>query len=519
MKKNFKSPYVIGVDAGTQSVRTVIFDMEGKPVVFANKSYPTYFPKPGWAEQDVYDCWEAIVSTIKECITNSKIPKNEIIGIAVDGTASTVIPVDKDGTPLRRAILWMDSRAHRQAKKISNTNHPILKYVGGKESAEWMVPKCLWIKENEPEIFQKAQYITEITDWLTWKLSNNWTTSICSATCKSNYVSIKGGWDEKFFNAIDAEDILKKWPQKVLFMGDKVGELVPEVANELGLCPNITVGQSGVDAHVGMIGLGAVKPGKLAMILGSSTVHLVLSDKPYFDEGIWGPYPDAVTKGLWLMEGGQISSGSIVNWYKDNFAYKELCEANEKKINIFNILDKKAEVISPGSAGLIALDFWQGNRTPLRDPLLSGCIWGLRLHHKVEHILRAIYEGTSFGTRHILETFSKSGLNISEIYACGGGTRSSLWLQIHSDVCNLPIYLTKVEEASALGSAICAVVASGIYQSIDEATQKMVHIRQKIMPNVSNNNAYQFYYDKYLATYPRLTELMHHMTIHEETSY
>ena len=292
-------------------------------------------------------------------------------------------------------------------------------------------------------------------------------------------------------------------------MGDKVGELLPEVAQELGLKPGIAVGQGGIDAHAGMLGLNVVKPGRLALIMGSSTVHLGLSAEPIFDPGIWGPYPEAVVRGSWLLEGGQVSSGSIINWIRENFAGREEQEAKKKGVNVFTILDAKAAELPPGAEGLILLDYWQGNRTPLRDPLARGVIWGLSLKHGLGHLLRAAYEGTAYGTRHILETFAKTGFGIREIYACGGGTKSRLWLQIHADVCNVPIFLTKVAEASTLGTAICAAVAAGAFPTVEEAAQAMVQITDKIEPNAENHALYII--TENMATYPRLKDLMHDM--------
>lgn len=432
-----KPPYVIGIDSGTQSLRSGIFDLEGNPVVFATKEYPTYFPKPGWAEQEAEDWWTATVTTVRSCLETSGINPADVIGISVDGTSSTVVPVGPKGEPLRRAILWMDSRAHRQVEVIAATRHPVLKYVGGQDAVEWMVPKVLWLKENEPEVYARASKIVESTDWLTWKLSGEWTASVCNATCKWNYVPTEGGWQPDFFAAIGLDDVLTKWPTRVLFMGDKVGQLTKEAANELGLLPGITVGQSGIDAHAAMFGLNVVRPGRLALIIGSSTVHLALSSKPVFDPGIWGPYPEAVVRNTWLIEGGQVSTGSVVNWLRDNFAYREECEAKESGKNVFEVLDGKAAALPPGAEGLVLLDYFQGNRTPLRDPLARGMVWGLSLKHGLAHLLRAVYEATAFGTRHILDTFAASDFHVNEIYACGGGTKSKLWLKIHADVCGI----------------------------------------------------------------------------------
>lgn len=509
-------PYVIGIDSGTQSLRSGIFDLEGNPVVFATYEYPTYFPKPGWAEQEAADWWTATVATVRACLERSGVNPADIIGISVDGTSSTVVPVTEDGTPLCRAILWMDSRAHRQVETIAASRHPVLKYVGGQDAVEWMVPKALWLKESEPEVYHKAARIVESTDWLTWKLSGEWTASVCNATCKWNYVHSEGGWNAEFLSAVGLDDILAKWPQRVLFMGDQVGRLTPAAAAELGLPGGIAVGQSGVDAHAAMFGLNVVRPGRLALIIGSSTVHLALSSEPVYDPGIWGPYPEAVVRGAWLIEGGQVSSGSVISWLRKNFAYREECEAKEQGKNVFELLDAKAAALPPGAEGLVMLDYFQGNRTPLRDPLARGMIWGLSLKHGLAHLLRAAYEGTAFGTRHILDTFAASNFHVQEIYACGGGTKSQLWLKIHADVSGVPIYLTKVGEASTLGTAVCAAVAAGAYRNVEEAAGKMVTITDRIEPDPEAHAAYEFFYRQYVAGYPRMKELMHELVHHVE---
>ncbi len=504
--------YVLGIDSGTQSLRAGIFDLQGNPVIFATKEYSISHAQVGWAEQSANDWWEAAKITVNECMQKSRIDPEKIVGMSVDGTSCTVLPVDRQGNPLRNAFLWMDIRAHKEAELVNATGHPILKYVGGQESPEWMIPKALWLKKNEPDIYKSAFRIIESTDWLMFKLTGRWTASKCNVTCKWNYASPEGGWADDFLKEVGLEDIREKWPTDVLNMGDYAGELTEQTAKELGLKKGTIVAQGGIDAYAGMLGLATVKPGRLALVIGTSTCHMAFSDKPIWDSGVWGPYPDAILPNSWVLEGGQTATGSIVQWFIDNFAYKEKFEAEAKGINIYQLLDQKAAEVGIGAEGLVLLDYWQGNRTPIRDSLLRGAIWGLSLKHTGGHIFRSIYEGTAFGTRDILENLDQHGFKARQIYACGGGAKSDLWLQIHADVCNVPIYLTKVSEAVALGTAICAAVGAGKFTNLVEAAESMVQISKKIEPNPDNQKAYDFYFDKYKRTYPGLKDLMHEVT-------
>lgn len=503
--------YVIGIDVGTQSLRTGIFDLKGNLIVSDSKSYPIYYPKPGWAEQNANDWWHSAKLTIKKALKKSRINPDCIIGISVDATSCTVIPVDNKGKPLRSAILWMDIRAYKEAAEITKTKDAVLQYVGWQESPEWMLPKALWLKKNEPEIYNKSYRIIECIDWFIFKLTGRWTVSMNNITCKWNYAKPSGGWPKKLIKKIGLSGIEEKFPKDILNIGEYIGTLTSGSAKELGLPEKISVAQGGIDAYTGAIGLNVVEPGRLALILGSSTCHIGLSSKPVYNTGVWGPYPEALIPKLWVLEGGQVSTGSIVKWFVENFVLEEKLKNRKNKTieDIYISLDKKASKIIPGSEGLIVLDYWQGNRSPWRDPLARGTIWGFTLKHTSSHVLRAIYEGTAYGTKHILESMSKQGFKTREIYACGGGVKSSLWLQIHADVCQVPIYLTKINDAVMLGTAICAAVGAGKYKDIREAADKMVKITRKISPNIKNAKIYNKYFEYYVKTYIQLKELMH----------
>ena len=505
-------PYVLGVDVGTQSLRAGVFDLAGTPVVFADRPLEIAYPAPGWAEQRPEDWWDALVVAVGRCLGEGNLKPEEIVGISVDGSCSNA-PIDAAGNPLGPAILWMDLRAHAEAARVTATRHPALRYAGGEESPEWPLPKAMWLRAHESETFGRATYLMESTNWLIFRLTAEPTLPLNSAACKWHYLANEGGWPRDLFAQVGASDVLEKLPSRVLYLGEKAGELTTAAARALGLKPGTAVGQGGIDAYTGMIGLDVVAPGKLALVMGSSTCQLALAERATLNPGMWGPFPEAVTPGLFAIEGGQTSTGSVVRWLIENFGAGEARKAAEAGENLYAWLDARAAEVAPGSEGLVVLDYWQGNRTPIRDPLARGTIWGLTLKHGFAHLLRAIYEGTAFGNRHILESLREHGVDVTKVYACGGGARSALWLQIHADVAQTPICLTEVPDAVALGTAICGAVAAGAYPSLAAAAREMVHVATEVAPDPSKREIYDFHYDKYVRTYRQLRDLMHEVAV------
>jgi FGGY-family pentulose kinase len=508
-------PYVLGIDFGTESVRVGIFDLTGAPRALAAQPYPLHHPQPGWAEQQPDAWWSALVTATHTALAEAGIAREEIVGLGADCTSCTVVAMDADFRPLRPAILWMDVRAASQARRIAASGHPALKYNGhGNVSAEWMPCKALWLKENEPDIYRQARRIGECIDWLTHRLTGEWVGSINNASVRWYYDRAEGGWPADFYEQIGLGDLLPRFPRRILDMGAVAGTLLPETAAELGLPAGIPVAEGGADAFVAMIGLNVLRPGQLAFITGSSHIHLGQSSTPFHAEGIFGAYTDAVVPGQYTVEGGQVSTGSVVKWFKDNFCAKEAALAAERGVSVYAILNELAAPIPPGSEGLVVLDYWQGNRTPYVDPEARGIIRGLSLKHTTGHLYRAIIEGIAYGTEHILRTFRAHGFTVDEMVAAGGSTRSPLWMQIHADVSNVPIILTAVSDGPALGSAILGAVAAGQFASVASAAERMVHAGARIEPDPARHAAYSFYVEQYIATYPPLRSLIHETVRH-----
>lgn len=511
-----EGPYLLGIDGGTEGVRVGIFDREGSPVVFSSKEYALMHPRPGWAEQDPDEWWSCLVAAVREAMSEGGLSPEEISGISLDCTSCTVVALDGRDRVLRPAIIWMDVRAADQARRIGETNDPALKYNGfGPVSAEWMPSKGLWLKENEPENYKEAARVCEYTDWMTHRLTGKWTASINNISIRWYYDRDEGGWPESLYEAVGLEGLIGKFPEDVLDLGTVAGGLRKEAAEELGLRPDTPVAQGGVDAYVAMIGLGVLEPGKTALITGSSHVMLGQSAAPVHGPGFWGAFTDAVLPGLYVVEGGQVSTGSVVAWFKNSFAGSEVVEeVKARGVDPYDVLNELAKDVPPGSDGLVVLDYWQGNRTPYTDPEARGMMWGLSLSHGPGHVFRALLEGVCYGTEHIFRTMRENDFEPKEIVAAGGPTKSELWMQMHADVSGLPISFTRVQDAPALGSAILASVGAGVYPDIREAAKNMVHTERTIEPDEARHEEYRFYVEKYVQTYPKMKDLMHEMVRH-----
>lgn len=510
--------YLLGIDFGTESCRVAIFDLNGRPVTFAATPYTTKYPRGGWAEQSPTDWWEALQASCKRAMANAGIPASAIAGISYDATTMTVVAMDAKGQEMRPAIMWMDVRATEQAARAETSDSVARLYNGAgtaPATAEWFPFKAAWLKENEPETYNNAKYLVDAPDWLTYKLTGEWTVNINSAAHRMYYNRDEGGWPVDFYEHIGCGDVFEKVPERVLDLGTPVGGLSVIAAQLLGLRPGTPVAQGSADAWAGQIGLGVVSPGKMAMITGSSQVLTGQTDKPIHGTGFFGAYTDGVIKGQYTVEGGQVSTGSVLKWFKDNFARDLVQAADRTGLNVYDLLNKASKDLPPGSNGLIINEYFQGNRTPYTDSKARGIIWGLSLGHGPEHLYRAIQESVAYGTAHILRTMTSAGYEVSEMVAAGGATKSRDWIQMHADVTGVPISLTEVGDAVVLGSCMMAAVGAGLYPDLQEAAKAMVHEIDRLEPNAEKHEAYQFYVDKYCDTYPALRSMIHEMVDHE----
>lgn len=505
---------VLAIDAGTEAIKAGLFDPDGTLITSGTRAYQTYFPRPGWAEQDPGEWWAGLVGAVQDCLRNSPVPASEIRGICADATTCTLIPLNAGGQPLRRALLWMDVRASEQARQVFETGDEALRYSLAGVSAEWLPAKALWLKANEPDLFNQTAHLIEYTDWIAYRLTGRLTLNINTITQRWYYHTPSGGWPSRFFERIGLAGIERKFPADVLRVGEIVGPLSATAAAELGLPDGIPVAAGGGDAFIGLLGLGVVEPGDLGVVMGSSNVLSGLTAAEVHFPGIFGSFPDAVIPGLNLVEGGQVSTGSILNWFKRHFAGDLAAEAAAKGVSIYRLLDDEAERIPPGAEGLIVLDYFQGNRTPHTDSSARGVMFGLSLRATRAHVFRAVMEGIAYGMQDILATFARNQCEVSRVIACGGATHSPLFMQIYADVIGKTIFTTRVAEASLLGSAVAAAVGAGLYPTLQAASQTMVRLSGSYTPDEARHRAYQFYVQQYQAMYRQLKDIMREVTAH-----
>ena len=486
---------VIGIDGGTEGLRAGVFDLSGAPLAFASHPYATAFPRAGWAEQDPEDWWTALGAAVRAAVAEAGVRPDQVDALALDTTSCSVVVLGTDHRPLRPALIWMDVRAAAETEAVLATGDSALILNSGGDgpvSAEWMLPKVLWLKRHEPDTIARAGTVCEYQDYLNLRLTGRKAASITNASIRWHYRARDGGYARSLVDALGLPELIDLWPGEVLPVGDVVGGLTAEAAGHLGLPAGTPVAQGGPDAFIATLGLGVARPGSLALITGSSHLQLGLSDTPVHGRGIWGSYADAVVPGLHVIEGGQTSTGSVIAWLRRLFGDAVDYEA----------LNAEAAALPPGADGVLVQEHFQGNRTPYTDPLSRGVIAGLSLSHGRGHLFRAAIEGIAFGTELIFETMRAAGCGPARVVIAGGATRSPLWLQIHADVSGLPMVLTKVPDAPSLGSAVIAATAAGHYSDLPAAAEAMVRIDRTVEPDPATHAVYRDLFQRYKALYP-----------------
>ena len=511
-----KTTYAIGIDGGTGGIRCHLFDCTtGQSVRAVERTYDTTYgvPRAGCATQ-ICDAWiEGMCDATRELLhlEEGKITIDDIAAMCVDTTCCSVVFMDDDGTSLYPCIMWCDMRAGAketkdvlaQAKKKNETTKVRRRSAMGMAktirvncdgegpvSAEWMVPKALWMKRHEREVFDRATRVCEYQDYVNFRLTKRYCASANNVSVRWHFREEDGKKvpPKELLEALELEDLLEKWPKEVLKCGEVIGNITEEAFEKLfkgAKYREIPVVQGGADAFIGMVGLGAIHPKTMALITGSSHLHLAVTEKSMFGKGMFGAYENAlVPEAKFIVEGGQTSTGSITNWFKEQF--------NCTYEDIF----KEAEEIPIGCEGLVALDHFQGNRTPHVDAESKGCFTGLTLKHSRAHMFRAILESICFGTKAVVDTMRKNGTKIETIVIAGGATRSRFWLQMHADVTNCEVIVTECPDAPALGCAILASVGVGIYQNAEEACGRMVKRLETIKPNKKSTTEYEKVYEK-----------------------
>lgn len=529
--------YTIGVDYGTQSGRAVLVDVAtGREVATAVKPYThgvmdEYLPdgvtrlEHDWALQHPQDYLEVLELTIPAVVKEAGIMPDQVVGLGIDFTACTILPIDEYLNPLcfreehqqnphSYVKLWKHHAAQDEADELNRIaaerGEDFLKRYGGKISSEWMIPKVWQILNEAPAIYEAADQILEATDWVVSQMTGRVVRNSCTAGYKAIWHKQDGYPSNEFFKALDPRldnVVEEKLTRDIAPIGSKAGELTEAFAARIGLLPGTAVAVANVDAHVAVPAVGIAEPGKMLMVMGTSTCHILLGKDEQVVPGMCGVVEDGVIPGLMGYEAGQSCVGDHFEWFTETCVpghYVE--EAALKGIGIHQLLTEKAARQRVGESGLIALDWWNGNRSTLVDTNLTGVLLGATLLTKPEDIYRALIEATAYGTRTIVEAFRNSGVPVHEVYAAGGiAEKNALMMQIYADVLNMEIKISASSQTPALGSAMFGAVAAGAerggYATITEAAAKMGRVKEETYKPIPENVAT---YDALFAEYTKL---------------
>lgn len=528
--------YVIGVDYGTLSGRAVLAEAgTGKEISSSVFEYPhavldRTLPTGetlghDWALQHPRDYLDVLANTIPAILKEGGVDAGDVIGIGTDFTACTLLPVKADGTPLcllpeyeHEPHAWVKLWKHHAAQEKANRLNEIaalrgekwLQNYGGKISSEWAIPKIWQVLDEAPEIYAAADRFIEAADWIVWQLCGRETRNSCTAGYKEIWNKGTGYPSNDFFKALDPrlEHVVEEKLGRIISpLGEKAGVITAAAAKLTGLAEGTAVAVGNVDAHVSVPAVGIDGPAKMLAIMGTSTCHIMMGTEEKQVPGMCGVVADGVMPGYFGYEAGQSCVGDHFAWFADNClpaGYYE--EAKKQRKNVHEFLSEKAEVLKPGESGLLALDWWNGNRSVLVDVDLTGMMLGMTLHTKPEEMYRALIEATAFGTREIVENFRKNGVPVEEFYAAGGiSQKNPMIMQIYADVLNMPVKIAGSEQCPALGSAIFAAVAAGKeaggYDDVFEAARVMGKTKDAVYAPIPEHAAI---YDKLFQEYATL---------------
>lgn len=526
--------FSMGIDFGTESARAVLVKVEtGEEVASAVHEYKdgvidAKLPdtdielEPDWALQNPADYLEAVKNTIPRVLKQAGVKSDDVIGIGIDFTSCTMLPTDDKGTPLCMiekyrdnphswVKLWKHHAAQPEADKVNEVarerGEKWLQRYGGKISSEWFFPKSLQILNEAPEVYNAAGRLIEAADWVVWQLTGEEKRSSCTAGYKAIWDPNEGFPSRDYFRSLHPkmENIIdEKMSRKLYSLGDRAGGLTSEMANLTGLNEGTPVAIANVDAHVSVPAIPVTEAGKMVMIMGTSICHMMVDKEFHPIPGACGVVKEGILPGYYGYEAGQSAVGDIYAWMVKNCTPPEYWEeAKKRNLDIHRILEEKASKMSPGESGLLAIDWWNGNRSVLVDADLTGVIFGLTLDTKAEEIYRAIIEATAYGTYKIINSFEERGVRVKELYACGGlPERNRLVMQIFSDVAGRDIKISAAPHTPAFGSAMFGAVAAGSakggYDNIFDAAEKMAHLKKEYFsPDPERHSLYERIYAEY----------------------
>lgn len=495
--------YVIGVDCGTSGTKTVLFDECGKVIASKTIEYPMYQPKNGYAEQDPADWSNAMVNTIKAVMTQSGVSKDDVKGIGISGQMHGLVMLDKDGNVLRKSIIWCDQRTANEVEEMNQKlgEKKLIEITANPALTGWTAAKILWVKNNEPEIYEKCAHILLPKDYLRFILTGEFATEVSDASGMQLLDVPNRCWSDEVLSALNID---KSLLGKVYESCEVTGEITAKMAELTGLkAGTIVVGGAG-DNAAAAVGTGVVEDGKAFTTIGTSGVVFAHTSNISIDPKGRVHTCCAAVPNSWHVMGVTQGAGLSLKWFRDNFCAAEKETASLMGVDEYYLMDKEAETVPVGANRLLYLPYLMGERTPHLDPDARGTFFGLSAMHTKKDMLRAVLEGVSYSLRDCVEVFREMNINVSDMMACGGGGTSPLWRSMLADLYNCPVKTVASKEGPALGVALLATVGAGIYSSVPEACKAVIKTDKTQEPIENNVPEYEKYYQLYREIYPAL---------------
>lgn len=497
--------YLIGVDLGTSGTKTVLFDESGTPVASQTIEYPLYQPQNGWAEQDPHDWWNAAAGSMKAVIAKSGVTPKDIKGIGISGQMHGLVMLDKAGNVLRKSIIWCDQRTAKECEEITGRvgANRLIEITANPALTGFTASKILWVRNNEPEIYEKCAHILLPKDYVRYMLTGEFATEVSDAS-GMQLLDVPGRcWSDEVLSKLGIDKALLA---KVYESPEVTGTVTAQAAELCGVAAGTPVVGGAGDNAAAAVGTGTVEDGIAFTTIGTSGVVFAHTSKVSIDpKGRVHTFCCAVP-GAWHVMGVTQAAGLSLKWFRDNFCSPEMATAAGMGKDPYYLMDKQAERIPIGADRLLYLPYLMGERTPHLDPDCRGVFFGLSAMHTRQHLLRAVMEGVVYSQRDSVEVLRGMGVKINDMLACGGGGSSPLWRQMLADVYNCPVKTVVSKEGPALGVAILAGVGTGVYKNVVEGCHAVIRTNPPQNPVPENSAKYEKYYQMYTQLYPALKD-------------
>jgi xylulokinase len=497
---------ILSVDAGTTASKISLFNERGELLGISTQEYPLMTPSPLDVEIEAETLWYAFKNGVAEVVKRSQVNPADISSIGISAQGETLILVDEEGNALRRAFVWLDNRAQKEADELDRefNDGSSFKVTGQvKIVPTWPASKILWVKHHEPEIFDNVHKYLLVEDYLIAKMTGRYVAE-GSQLCSTSYWNIitKTWWDEM----LDYLGVTVDQLPEILESGEAVAEVKRDIASELGLSSRTIVCTGALDQAAGAIGVGNIHPGIFSENTGAALAICAPLRQPIFDHKRRMPIHYFAIPDMYMAH-TFTTGGMVLRWFRDNFCSEELTVGSRTGIDPYGILDQEAARVEAGSEGLVMLPHLQGAMAPEANPKATGVFYGFTLRHTKAHFVRAIMEAIACIVKRNVEVLENMNVKVEEIRVLGGGARSKIWNQIKADLIGKPVLSTENEEAACLGAAILAGSATGVYGSVEKACKDMVKIKDRFTPNIANSKVYQGTYANYVRLYHDLTDM------------